>query len=471
MQKSYSSLFLVGLMAGALGLPACEDSGGETGGTGGTTTTGGSGGSTGGSGGSTGGGGTGGSATGGGGTGGSTGPVTAKCPGDPTETLTGEINADMTLTADKCWLLKGIVFVNAPAKLTIEPGATIMGEQASLGTLVVEPGAQILADGTADLPIVFTSEKAAGSRAPGDWGGLIVLGKAPINVPGGTAVVEGITGDGTQYGGDKADDDSGVLRYVRIEYSGVQLSANNEINGLTLAGVGSKTTVEYVMVHDTLDDCFEFFGGTVNAKHLVCAFNQDDGFDWDFGYSGKLQFLALVQDPLFEDDTNGFEADNDGNGSTNTPISNPTIYNATLCGKNQPIDGPKKQMGMLLRRSTKGTIRNTVVTGFEWCADLRDPATDPTIESSICFGNTQLNVGEDPEIAWFNAAGANNSEIDPKLTDCFGAKPDFTPAATLTDNAATPPDDGFFDSAAAYIGAFEAGNNWAQGKWVSFDRK
>lgn len=396
--------------------------------------------------------------------------MTAKCPGDPTEVLSGEINSDTTLTADKCWLLKGIVMVNAPAKLTIEPGTTVMGEQASLGTLVVEPGAQLLADGAADLPIVFTSEKEPGSRAPGDWGGVILLGKAPINVPGGTAVVEGITGDGTMYGGDDASDNSGVLRYVRIEFSGVQLSANNEVNGLTLAGVGDGTTVEYVMVHDTLDDCFEFFGGTVNAKHLVCAFNQDDGFDWDFGYAGKLQFLALAQDPLFEDDTNGFEGDNDANASTNEPISSPTIYNATLCGKNAPIDGPKKQMGMLLRRSTKGTIRNTIVTGFEWCADLRDPATAPVLESSICFGNTLLNVGEQQEIDWF-MAGAKNAETDPKIGGCFAAKPDWTPEATLTENAATPPNDGFFDAGANYIGAFAVGENWAKGKWVSFDRK
>jgi hypothetical protein len=478
MRSSYSSFVILGLMAGALALPACEDSGGEVGGggsgaTGGSTMTGGGGTAGSATGGDGGAGATGGSTmmTGGGGAGGSTGPVIAKCPGGPTEALMGVITDDTTLTADKCWLVKGIVRVNAPAKLTIEPGATIMGEQATLGTLVIQPGAQIIADGTADLPIVFTSENEPGSRAAGDWGGLIVLGKAPINVPGGTAVVEGITGDGTMYGGTAADDNSGVIRYVRIEFSGIQLSANNEVNGLTLAGVGNKTVVENVMVHDTLDDCFEFFGGTVNAKHLVCANNQDDGFDWTFGYSGKLQFLALVQDPLFEDDTNGFEGDNDDNGSTNAPLSNPMIYNVTLCGKNAPVDGPKKQMGMLLRRSTKGTIRNTIATGFEWCADLRDPATDPMIESSICFGNTLLNVGEQAEIDWFNKAGSKNAEMDPKIKDCFAAVPDFTPEATLTTNAATPPNDGFFDTTANYIGAFKAGENWAKGAWISFDRK
>lgn len=469
MRKSVSSFFVIGLFGASLGLSACESSGGDSGGGGsmssqggGTTTTNNQGGGT-----TT----TDTGAQGGGGSGGSTMTSTAaKCPGGPTESLPAEISADLTLTADKCWLIEGITYVNAPAKLTIEPGTTLMGDQGTKGTLVIKPGAKIIADGKADEPIVFTSQKAAGSRAPGDWGGLIVLGSAPINVVGGKASVEGLAvSPDTQYGGEKADDDSGILRYVRIEFTGIQLSMNNEVNGLTLAGVGNKTIVENVMVHDTLDDCFEFFGGTVNAKHLVCAFNQDDGFDWDFGYSGKLQFLALAQDPLFEDDTNGFEADNDADASANTPISNPTIYNVTLCGKNQAVDGPKKQMGMLLRRSTKGKIANAVVTGFEWCADLRDPLTDPTIESSICHGNTLLNVGEAAEVEWFTGNG--NSEIDPKIKDCFAATPDFTPEATLTENAATPPNDGFFDTTAKYIGAFEAGESWAKGAWVSYARK
>jgi hypothetical protein len=238
---------------------------------------------------------------------------------------------------------------------------------------------------------------------------------------------------------------------VRIEFTGIQLSMNNEVNGLTFAGVGNKTIVDHVMVHDTLDDCFEFFGGTVNAKHLVCANNQDDGFDWDFGYSGKLQFLALQQDPLFEDDTNGFEGDNDADASANAPHQRtPPSTTPPSAARTRPWTAPSSSMGMLLRRSTKGKIANAVVTGFEWCADLRDPLTDPTIESSICHGNTLLNVGEAAEVEW---------------------TPDFTPEATLTENAATPPNDGFFDTTAKYIGAFEAGESWAKGAWVSYARK
>ena len=414
-----------------------------------------------------------------------TGTGTTTTGGGPctNEDLTGEINADTTLTADKCYLMKGKVFVNAPATLTIEAGTVIRGEKASQGTLIIEPGAKIMAEGTADSPIVFTSQADPGERAAGDWGGVILLGKAPINVPGGSAQVEGITGDGTVYGGAAPHDNSGVVKYVRIEFGGIELSPNNEINGLTLAGVGAGTEIDYVQVNKTLDDCFEFFGGTVNASHLVCTNNGDDGFDWDFGYKGKLQFLALQQDPTVADDTNGFEGDNDADGSLNMPNSEPTIYNATLCGKNADVD--KQQFGMLLRRSTKAHIFNLVATGFEAGVDIRDANTSVELASSIFFGNVTENIAytEDDsdmgvhknddagfdEVAWFNTAGSNNAVTDPGIAGCFtqGA-PDWRPAATLSTNAATPPNDGFFDAGANYIGAFKQGDTWATGSWVSF---
>ncbi|AUX44795.1 hypothetical protein SOCE26_062630 [Sorangium cellulosum] len=395
------------------------------------------------------------------------------------------ITADTTWSADNCYLMKGTIFVEDGATLTIEPGTTILGDKASLATLVVKPGAMINAKGTADQPIVFTSQSPKGERTAGDWGGVMLLGNAPINVPGGKAEVEGIVG--VEYGGDVEDDNSGVLEYVRIEFSGILLSENNEVNGLTLAGVGSKTKVDHVMVHHTLDDCFEFFGGTVNAKHLLCAQNGDDGFDWDFGYKGKLQFLALQQDPTVADETNGFEGDNDGDGSDNAPLSEPTIYNVTLCGKNKEVD--KQQYGMLLRRATKAHIFNAVVTGFEAGVDVRNEGTEVELTSSIFFGNLEENIayvetdtaqatestldddddGGLDEVAWFEDQASMNSVEDPQIADCFAATPDFRPAATLTENAASPPDDGFFDTNASYIGAFTEDDTWATGAWVSFD--
>lgn len=393
-----------------------------------------------------------------------------------------EIKTDTTLTSDKIWTLKHKVHIRAGATLTIEPCTTILGDKGTLGTLIIDPGAKIIAEGGKDEPIVFTSQAPVGDRQAGDWGGVILLGRAPINVPGGKANVEGLNPTPeTQYGGTAADDDSGILKYVRIEFSGILLSQNNEVNGLTFGGVGSKTQVEYVQVRNTLDDCFEFFGGTVNAKHLVCTNNQDDGFDWDFGYSGKLQFVVLQQDQAFPDDTNGFESDNDAMSTTNMPISNPTIYNATFIGH----DADKQQYGWLARRSTQGAVHNAIFTGFEACIDVRDAQTKVELKNSICFGNKVHNIaypevaggmgalsdddnGLD-EVAWFNEATRNNSEIDPQLTAPFNVTaPDFRPKTTISEKAATPPNDGFFDPTAAYIGAAAANDTWLSGAWLSF---
>ena len=404
-----------------------------------------------------------------------------------TEELAGDLTESQTLTSDRTWILNGPVHVKAGATLTIEAGTTIKGTKSpAVGLLVIEPGAKIEAVGTADAPIVFTSLAEPGDRTAGDWGGVVVLGKAPINVPGGTANVEGIeVSPATTYGGSDPADSSGTLRYVRIEFSGSELSPDNEINGLTFAGVGSGTAVDHIMVHQTLDDCFELFGGTVDAKYLVCANNGDDGFDWDFGYQGRLQFLALRQDPNIADDANGFEGDNDGDGSTNAPISEPTIYNVTLCGKGADLD--KQQYGMLLRRSTKAHVANAIVTGFEAGLDVRNADTDVSVKTSVFFGNVVANVAYDEtitdeamkglptydddggfdEVAEVMDPTNGNFEMDPGLDGCWADVIDFTPAATIPGGTA-PPDDGFFDPTATFIGAFEAGDDWTAGAWVSF---
>lgn len=419
--------------------------------------------------------------TGGTGTGGE--PPNNCVPATTQESITGELAANTTLTADKVWLLDGLVVVPSGVTLTVEPCTVVKGSVDPAGVLVVEPGGKLIANGEVDKPIVFTSIGEPGDRQAGDWGGVILEGKAPINVPGGTASIEGLDpGTVAPYGGTDPADNSGSLKYVRIEFSGKIIGSDNEINGLTFGGVGSGTVVEHVMVHQTLDDCFEFFGGTVNAKYLLCQGNQDDGFDWDLGYTGKLQFLALQQD-LFADDTNGFEADNDEPGTQNTPISSPTIYNVTLCGKNQDVE--KQQYGMLLRRSTQGAIFNAVVSGFEAGIDVRDANTDVSVQNSIFFGNVVQNIaypedGSDEtlnkdddagfdEVAYILTSANKNAETDPKIQDCFNlASPDFRPEATLTANAAAPPNDGFFDSSATYIGAFKADDDWTNGAWVDY---
>ena len=245
------------------------------------------------------------------------------------EVIQGNITSNMTLTADKTYLLKDIVRVMSGATLTIEPGTIIYGENATQGSLIIERGGKIMAEGTVDKPIVFTSEfnKPGSAQTPtyGDWGGIILLGKAPINVPGDTAKIEG---PGDYYGGGvnpDPDDNSGVMKYVRIEYPGIAYSPNNEINGLTFGGVGRGTTIDYVQVSYSGDDSYEWFGGTVNCKHLIAYRGWDDDFDTDFGFQGKLQYLVGIRDPEIADasESNGFESDNDGSGSVNTPRTSP----------------------------------------------------------------------------------------------------------------------------------------------------
>jgi hypothetical protein len=399
--------------------------------------------------------------------------------------------------------MKGLVRVKAGATLTIEKGTTLKGDSGTKAILLVEPGAKLIAEGTADEPIVFTSQAAPGVRRAGDWGGVVILGNAPVNYAGGKGNIEGIlsTTSGTQYGGTDPNDDSGIIRYVRIEYAGVVLSPDNEVNGLTFGGVGRGTKVDHIQVRHALDDCFEFFGGTVDAHHLICQYNQDDGFDTDNGYQGRLQFLVLQQDPAHPGEDNGFESDNDAQGSGNLPLTNPTVFNATMCGKNADPTGA--QFGALIRRNARGSYNNVIFTGFEANLDVRDPSTalaastpgDPalTFKASI-FGKTinagvlagvsypetgaaapdKDNDGAFDESAWIHAAANANVFTDPAGIDCFNPKtPAFGPTASITAGAVTPPNDGFFDATATYVGAFkDANDKWATtGKWVSWDNQ
>ncbi len=396
------------------------------------------------------------------------------------EEVTGNITSNKTLSASKDWLLKGIVLVEAGATLTIEKGTKVMGDSDSLGTLVIKQGGKLVAVGTKDEPIVFTSALPAGTRQSGDWGGVIVLGKAPINVAGGTASVEGLQASEI-YGGSDANDDSGQISYVRIEFSGVELSPNNEINGLTFAGVGRGTKVDHVMVKTTLDDCFEFFGGTVDAKYLVCYRNGDDSFDTDNGYSGRLQYLFSQKDPTHGAEDNGFEWDNDKDSSNNTPATNPTVFNATICGANHDL--AKQQYGMLLRRGTKGRISNAFFSGFEACVDVRNPNTSVTVDHTVCVGNVPENVAyaEDgsnmdtqvdddmafDERTWFTS-GEGNATAG-AVVDCFGEVPNPRPSTMIP--GATPPNDGFFDTSAGYVGAFKDGSDdWMTGSWINWEQ-
>lgn len=288
-------------------------------------------------------------------------------PTDPNATvLRGSLLENKTLTADKTWTLKGYVYVPNGVTLTIEPGTVIKSDKTEKGALCVERGGKLIANGTADKPIVFTSGMDAGARNPGDWGGVVLLGFAKTNRTS-TPVIEG--GLDRPYGGTNDADNSGSLKYVRIEYAGVAAFPGSEINGLTLGGVGSGTTLENIQIVYGNDDAYEFFGGNVNAKYLVAYGTADDDFDFDFGYTGKIQFGVALRDPSFVDNGdagNGIESDNDGSGTTATPYTRPTLSNFTFVGPNNAAGtAANHNYGNRWRRSSRFVLRNSIMMGWQ----------------------------------------------------------------------------------------------------------
>jgi len=279
-------------------------------------------------------------------------------------TLTGNINTTTTLTADKVWTLKGYVYVTDGAKLIIQPGTTIISDISEKGALCIERGAQIIAEGTAAKPIVFTSGKAIGERTPGDWGGIVILGRAKTNRTSEPTIEGGI---GRAFGGTNDFDNSGVLKYVRIEYAGIAAMPNSEINALTLGGVGSGTIIENVQTIYANDDAFEFFGGTVSPKNLYAFATADDDFDFDFGYTGTITNGVAKRDPQFVDSGdagNGVECDNDGTGSSAQPVTHPKLLNMVLVGPNVSTALANHNLGLRFRRATQFTMKNSIVWGW-----------------------------------------------------------------------------------------------------------
>jgi len=281
--------------------------------------------------------------------------------------ISGTISSSRFYAKGK-YVLKGYVYVTEGATLTFEAGSIIQSDIAEKGALIIERGAKLIADGKPDSPIVFTSGKPAGQRAPGDWGGIILLGKAPTNRPidpGPT--IEG--GVGRKYGGTDANDESGILRYVRIEFAGIAAEPGSEINGLTLGGVGAGTIIENVQVSFGNDDAFEFFGGTVNATNLISFATADDDFDFDFGYTGKIQFCVSLRKPDFVDAGdagNGIECDNDGSGTAATPVTRPQLSNFTFVGPNDASGtASNHNYANRWRRRAQFVLRNSILMGYQ----------------------------------------------------------------------------------------------------------
>jgi len=281
-----------------------------------------------------------------------------------TTTLSGNINTTTTLTSDKVWTLKGYVYVTDGAKLIIQPGTTIISDIAEKGALCIERGAQIIAEGTATKPIIFTSGKNVGERSPGDWGGIVILGRAKTNRSSEPTIEGGV---GRPYGGTNDADNSGILKYVRIEYAGIAALPNSEINALTLGAVGSGTVIENVQTVYANDDAFEFFGGTVNAKNLYAFATADDDYDFDFGYTGTITNSVSKRDPQFVDNGdagNGVECDNDGTGSSAQPFTHPKLIGMVLVGPFDATSLANHNLGLRWRRATQFTMTNSKILGY-----------------------------------------------------------------------------------------------------------
>jgi hypothetical protein len=281
-----------------------------------------------------------------------------------TTTLSGNINTTTTLTSDKVWTLKGYVYVTDGAKLIIQPGTTIISDIAEKGALCIERGAQIIAEGTATKPIIFTSGKNSGERSPGDWGGIVILGRAKTNRSSEPTIEGGI---GRPYGGTNDADNSGVLKYVRIEYAGIAALPNSEINALTLGAVGAGTIIENVQTVYANDDAFEFFGGTVSPKNLYAYATADDDYDFDFGYTGTVTNSISKRDPQFVDNGdagNGVECDNDGTGSSAQPFTHPKLIGMILVGPFDIASLTNHNLGLRWRRATQFTITNSKILGY-----------------------------------------------------------------------------------------------------------
>lgn len=377
---------------------------------------------------------------------------------DPDELiLKGTLTTEKKLLAGQTYELIGGYQVKEGGNLIIEEGVTIEATRTIDGQpdyIIVEQGGRVDAQGTKENPIVMTSSR----QQPGAWGGLHICGKAPINLSGGTGKSE--IGDAS-FGGTDASDNSGTLRYVRLEYTGFAFSETKESNGLTLYGVGNGTTIEYVQTYKGSDDGFEWFGGTVNARYLVSTHSEDDSFDWTDGWIGKGQFWVAIQDqtaPSADGTANGdclIEADNREDNFGNTPMSCPTLSNLTLVGNN---DTNAQKRGIRLRAGTGVKLYNTLVTGKP------NAVTVATNETAQSFSSGISEI----EYLWTSKVFVYEGDVtdlalDTKTGNGIEQSISFTDGYIGTiDGGKDLSADSFFTKA-LYKGAVPADNDWTNG--------
>jgi hypothetical protein len=320
--------------------------------------------------------------------------------------ITGTITSNMTLKKENVYVLVGTVYVAPNATLTIQPGTLVRCDTQTLTTLVITKGAKIIAEGTETDPIVFTSNKNSGDRNPGDWGGIIILGDAPINKTGGIGTLDfELDPQKALYGGDNKDSDSGILKYIRIEFSGKKTSANKPINGLSLAGVGAKTQLEYIQVTSSEDDSFQFYGGYINTSHLISLRSADDDFDFTQGVQCNISNSIAIRSPFLSDsygsrcfemetvDTRKGEVLDSKKEMTRVNATNFTMMHTEDIGAE--IEGLKHE-AILIRENTFLTLTNSVVSGFSHlivfadAISISDEYLDQIILKDLLINDTKV---------------------------------------------------------------------------------
>jgi hypothetical protein len=424
--------------------------------------------------------------------------------------LTGNLETQ-TLTKDKKYLIKGQVFVRDGKTLTIEAGTVLFGDKRTKGLLVIDRGGRLVAEGTKENPIVFTSNQEAGVRDRGDWGGLVILGRANTNQP--NPAIEGVTPEvnfGTFQSNANDTESSGVLKYVRVEFAGIELTPNNETNSITMGGVGSGTVMEYTQVSFGGDDGYEWFGGTMNAKYIITHACWDDDFDCDFGWSGNVQFGLVIRYPGFADQSqsNAFECDNGPNDNDVEPYTTGTFSNITVVGPiktGNAVSNGNYAHAMDLRRRTAVSIFNSVFSGFPTGLRMNQPsvynqyavAGRGVLANNILYApRTAFAIGTgvvlDDVQNYFLANNAlvaeagsdaklNELGINPdwffgsRLTDQYPANPNFTVTTGTSATGAAFSNakfneasrTNFFNKTVNYRGAFGA-TDWTDG-WAEFN--
>lgn len=413
--------------------------------------------------------------------------------------ISQNITQDTTWKAGGTYTLKKYIFVES-GTLTIEAGATIKGDEGS--ALIITRNAKLNAVGTAEKPIVFTSSRPVGQREGGDWGGVVLLGKAKLNVTGGETSIEGFFttsgNDLVKYGGQDDAHNCGTLKYARIEFAGYELAPNNELNGLSVGGCGSATDIDYVQVHLGLDDGIEMFGGTAPLKHIVITQADDDSLDYDLGYTGKVQFLIVQQSAARGD--RGIEASSNKSAPAQQPISMPEIWNATFIGSGTSSAANPTQEALVFNTGAGVRMRNSIVAHWKnqavdidgtASAGLFTEAGDARLSFKNTFfwdiagSNTALPFAPNPVVSNGTTTDPDATKLDeskvilsdanavkmqdPQLTAALSlTAPNFAPAsgsvALNADATLTPP--AGFDTSARFIGAIGT-TDWTKG-WTAY---